>query len=222
MPDPMPESKPDVLIIPREQEPGDDFARVYSNQSPKDDSRTPSKTIVISGVSDQIAKEQPQHVMQAVINAVQSQFKQDMANGVIKESNATNSDIPDVIFSEPVREVNDQQSVQQQKPLPQQQQQQDSSRSSPEVVEKVYKLPVVTRMISREEETNKDTKDVKDIKYIKDVNIKRIPLWRSPIPFLHNECMHSMDQNKRKPKYYRKKGIENTLRQSLSIILTDI
>jgi hypothetical protein len=210
MPDPMPESKPDVLIIPREQEPGDDLARVYSNQSPKDDSRTPSKTIVISGVSDQMAKEQPQHVMQAVVNAVQSQFKQDMANGVIKESNATNSDIPDVIFSEPVREVNDQQSVQQQKPLPQQQQ--DSFRSFPEVVEKVYKLPVVTRMISREEETDKDTNDVKDIKDIKDVKIKRIPLWRSPIPFLHNECMHAMNQNKRKPKYYHKKGIEKHIK----------
>lgn len=168
-----PLANPDVVIIPRDQEPGDDLARVYDNQiSSKDDLNMPSKTIVISGVNEQMAREQPQHVMQAVVDAVHSQFQQD-AN---KVENLTEQEIPELIVSEPEREIKvdqNQQQMRQNVPI---------IRPSNEVIQRVYRLPVVTRMILREEDNGKNAQLVKN----------KIPQWRSPLFFLHNNCPHSM------------------------------
>jgi len=194
--DPEPEPKPEPKPVPEpkgilDQESEDDLSRVYSNEIPIEDMN--SKTIVISGVSRQMAKDHPQNVMQAVVDAVQSQFKKDLANGLIKDSNGNSSDIPEVFFSEPIREINDQMLDRER----------NSQETQPQVYEKVYKLPVMTRMISRQEETENTVKD--------NDQIKNNPFWRSPLPIMHKECPHAMaiKPTEKKVKSLKKKGRKN-------------
>src|SRR5687768_1549375 len=92
--------------------PGDDLANICSNDDSKTDQQQqlPIRTIVLNNVNNN--KAEPRRVMQAVVDAVQNQFKRHDFNTDEKSINST--ELPDLIVSDPEKDTNDQQNTIQQ------------------------------------------------------------------------------------------------------------